>query len=195
MKIFVAESVSAEDFYNRHWEGHVVQEIVHLLGERASYRIVINESLLRKAIKFASEYKYDIFHLSCHGNEDGIQLSDKRNISWERLAGCFQNVAHLPTALVLSSCIGGDRGIAHAFAKHKKRPRVIFGAEASEEEHLLTFPGACISWPILYTALATDGMTVHVFKNALDKMNQITSHRFVYRRWLYVRYPGPPKSG
>jgi len=98
----------------------------------------------------------------------------------------------MPKALILSSCVGGDRGIAQAFKKRKRRPDVIFGAEADEDENLLSFPGACISWPILYTVLATKGRTREAFKDAVNKMNHITPHRFVYRRWDgqgYRRYP------
>jgi len=32
LKAFIAESVSPEEFYHRHWEGHVVEEIVRLWG-------------------------------------------------------------------------------------------------------------------------------------------------------------------
>jgi hypothetical protein len=38
-KILVAESISADDFYERDWEGYVVEEIVRLLGGRTFYRI------------------------------------------------------------------------------------------------------------------------------------------------------------
>jgi hypothetical protein len=192
LKAFIAESVSPLEFYNRDWEGHIVEEIVRVLNGKTSYRIVLNAELLRKAIKTASENEYNIFHLSCHGDEGGIQLSDKTDISWDELANCFQTAGRIPAALILSSCIGGDRGIARAFKERKRRPEVIFGAEADEEKHVLTFPGACISWPILYTVLATRGMTPEAFKDAVKKMNSVTSHRFVYRRWdgqKYRRYP------
>jgi hypothetical protein len=98
----------------------------------------------------------------------------------------------MPRALILSSCIGGHRGIAGAFKERSRRPEVIFGAEAKDDEHLLTFSGACISWPILYTVLATVGMNPEAFKDAVNKMNHITPHQFVYRRWdeeQYRRYP------
>jgi hypothetical protein len=192
LKVFVAESVKPEEFYHRCWEGHVVEEIVRLLDGKTSYRMVLNADLLRKAIKTASENGYNVFHLSCHGSKSGISLSDKTNISWDELAELFQRAEQMPKALVLSSCVGGDRGIARAFKERKKRPQVIFGAEASDEEHLLTFPGACVSWPILYTSLATGGMTPEAFKDAVRKMNRITNHEFVYRRWhkgKYRRYP------
>jgi hypothetical protein len=192
LKAFIAESVSAEEFYNRDWEGYVAEEIVRLLDGKASYRIVLNTTLLCRAIKSASENSYDVFHLSCHGSEKGIRLTDGTRLSWADLADCFQQVKKMPNALILSSCIGGDGGIARVFAKRKRRPDVIFGAEASNDEHLLTFPGACIAWPILYTVLATQGMNAAAFKEAVKKMNAVTSHQFVYRRWdrdSYLRYP------
>jgi hypothetical protein len=69
LKVFTAESVSPEDFYDRDWEGHIVEEIVRLLGGKASYRIVLNDELLCRAIKTASDNDYDVFHLSCHGSD------------------------------------------------------------------------------------------------------------------------------
>jgi hypothetical protein len=96
----------------------------------------------------------------------------------------------MPSALILSSCLGGDKGIAQAFEKHERRPKVIFGTESQDKK--LTFSGACISWPILYTDLVKRGMTKEVFMDAVDKMNRITPHEFVYRRWdgeKYVRHP------
>jgi hypothetical protein len=193
LKAFIAESVSPNEFYDRDWEGHVAEEIVRLLDGKASYRIVLNAELLCRAIKTASENGYDIFHLSCHGSKKGIRLSDDTRLSWAELADCFQKTDDMPKALILSSCVGGDDGIARAFEERRRRPQVIFGAEADDEDHLLTFPGACISWPILYTVLATQGMTAQAFKDAVNKMNHITPHRFVYRRLerqKYRRYPG-----
>jgi hypothetical protein len=192
LKAFIAESVSAEEFYNRDWEGHVAEEIVRLLDGKASYRIVLNAGLLCKAIKTASDNAYDVFHLSCHGSKRGVKLTDGPRLSWADLADCFQRADQMPKALILSSCVGGDSGIARAFEKRKRRPEVIFGAEADDDDDLLTFPGACIAWPILYTVLATQGMNPDAFKDAVKKMNSVTSHKFVYRRWdrtRYVRYP------
>jgi hypothetical protein len=192
LKVFIAESLSHEDFYDRDWEGHAAEEIVRLLDGRTRYRIVLNRTLLRKAIKEAAGNDYGIFHLSCHGDDKGVQLSGNRNLSWHELAGYFQGAKSAPSVLVLSSCVGGDAGIARAFEKLAQRPTVIFGAEAREEEELITLPTACISWSILYSVLAANGMTPDAFKEAVTKMNKVTPHQFVYRRWDgkgYRRYP------
>lgn len=189
MQVLVAESVSPNDFYSRRWEGHVVEEIVRLLGGRAVYRIVMTRPLLFRAIQLAAKNRCGVFHLSCHGDEKGIQLTDGTNLSWEGLADAFQKADPMPSALILSSCRGGDAGAAHAFTRRPRRPRVIFGTVG---ENALTFPGACISWPILYTELIRRGVERKAFVEAVDKMNLIAPHKFVYRRWKekkYWRYP------
>ena len=190
-KAFITESVFAQDFYKNNCEGHVVEAIARVLHWESEYKIAMNRKTLCSAIKAASEDEYDIFHLSCHGDDDGIQLTDETELSWDDLADCFQDLENTPEALVLSSCLGGDAGVARAFRSRKLRPSVIFGAEA-KDPHEITFPGACISWPILYTTLAREGLTPDAFKGAVAKMNRITKHKFVYRRWhegSYRRYP------
>jgi hypothetical protein len=142
-KILVAESVSADDFYERDWEGYVVEEIVRLLGGRTFYRIVKTPKYLAKAITLAAKNKCDVFHLSCHGNETGICLTDDTHLSWRELAKVFQQADPMPKVLTLSSCLGGDKGLAQAFKKSVRRPDVIFGAEADEPDNI-TFAGACI---------------------------------------------------
>jgi hypothetical protein len=158
----------------------VVEEIVRLLRGRAFYKIVITQSLLQTAIKFASTNACDIFHLSCHGSQQGIRLTDGTRLRWDELAGLFQEANPIPKALVLSSCHGGDAGITTAFSKLPHRPDVIFGTEG---ENTLTFSGACISWPILYADLKDNGMTRSAFQAAVKKRNSITPHQFIYRRW------------
>jgi hypothetical protein len=196
LKVFVAESVFPEDFYGDKREGHVVEAMARVLHWETSHKIVLDARTLCKAINAASKEGYDILHLSCHGDAEGIQLTDKTELSWDELADCFQDAKRIPQALVISSCVGGDGGIARAFRDRKRRPGVIFGAEGKGNQRI-TFTGACITWPILYTALAKGGLTPDAFKDAVTKMNRITKHEFVYRRWhegKYRRYPSRKQS-
>ncbi len=189
--ILIAESVFPEDFYADNCEGHVVEAMSRVLHWKASYKIALNPETLCCAIKASATEGYDILHLSCHGDAKGIQLTDETELSWEELADCFQELERIPQALVVSSCVGGDGGIARAFQNRKRRPSVIFGAEGKAKRHI-TFTGACITWPILYTSLAKEGLTRGAFEDAVNKMNMITKHEFVYRRWhggKYRRYP------
>ncbi len=190
-KLFIAESVFPEDFYGDKREGHVVEAMAHVLHWKATYKIALSAETLSRAIKAASSGAYDILHISCHGDTEGIQVTDKTELSWDELADCFQEAERMPQALVISSCVGGDGGIARAFRDRKRRPNVIFGAEGKASRRI-TFTGACITWPILYTSLGKAGLTRDAFKDAVTKMNLITNHEFVYRRWhegKYRRYP------
>jgi hypothetical protein len=195
-EILIVESMAPEDFYDGDCEGQVVQAMAKVLHWPSNYKIALNAKSLRRAIKHASQNEYDILHLSCHGDEKGIELSDGAELTWDELAECFQDLNAIPKALVISSCVGGDAGVAHAFRSNGLRPTVIFGAEAQDPNEI-TFSGACISWPILYTHLARVGLKPKAFKDAVKKMNLITKHEFVYRRWHdgnYRRYPARRKS-
>jgi hypothetical protein len=190
MRAYVVESVSPEDFFHRNWEGNVVEEIVRLLGGRTFYRIVMTPSLFYKALRYGLKSNCDTFHLSCHGDDAGICFTNGDYWSWENLAHAFEQANYSPAALILSSCLGGDGGAPRAFRDSRQRPTVIFGSEASADK--LTFSGACISWPILYAELVTGGMAQKVFRGAVDKMNKVSGHQFVYWRWAggrYLRYP------
>lgn len=186
-RIFIVESVFAEDFYNNDREGQVVEAIARVLHWESEYKIALDTRSFRRAIKAACNANYHILHLSCHGGKTGIQLTDETEISWNELADCFQKQKQIPAVLIISSCVGGDRGVARAFQERRGRPDVIFGSEATNPCEI-TFPGACIAWPILFTSLATQGMTREAFKDAVAKMNRVTKHKFVYRRWDDVRY-------
>jgi hypothetical protein len=190
-RILIAESVFPEDFHKNDREGQVVEAIARVLHWESEYKIALNTKRLLKAIQEAAANGYDILHISCHGDKEGIQLTDETELSWDELAAFFQENKGAPSALIMSSCVGGDHGIARAFRKCKRRPDVIFGSEAPKPNRI-TFPGACVSWPVLYTSLARSGLTRDAFKDAVTKMNFITKHKFVYRRWhedKYRRYP------
>ena len=106
MRAYVVESVSPANFFNREWEGHVVQEIVRLLGGRTFYRIAIGRQYLDKALRHARRADCDIFHLSRHGNDMGVCLTNDDSVSWDELATAFERANYAPDALILSSCLG-----------------------------------------------------------------------------------------
>ena len=108
-KLFIAESVFPEDFYGDKREGHVVEAMAHVLHWKATYKIALNAETLSRAIKAASSGAYDILHISCHGDTEGIQVTDKTELSWDELADCFQEAERMPQALVISSCVWGRR--------------------------------------------------------------------------------------
>jgi hypothetical protein len=199
-KVFIAESNDPEDFYFGQLDGFAANEVLKVRRIRTRYRVVFNREMLRKAIAEATKWEADIFHLSCHGGEEGIQLCDQRTsgdvLSWEEVAADFQPFATQNKVLVNSSCMGGHRGVAEAFRKAKSR----FGYICGSTSEAVTFHDSCVAWSILYNVPSNDGTTgSRTFRTAIDKINSVVSGNFVYRRWdkdikRYRTHPSPPKN-
>jgi hypothetical protein len=76
----------------------------------------------------AAEDDYDVLHLSCHGDDKGIAVTDNKNVDWPDLAALFTENNYQPSALVMSACCGASDGLAEAFeGKSRMRPNIIFG--------------------------------------------------------------------
>lgn len=188
LRIFIAESNDPEDFYSGRLDGFAANEVLKVRDIPSQYRIVFNREMLQKAIAEAVEFEADIFHLSCHGGEDGVQLSDQRSsgeiLTWEEIASDFQPLAEKERILVNSSCKGGDGGVAEAFRKSKKR----FGYICGSTSEIVTFHDSCLAWSVLYNILANEQSTSKsTFQDAIKKINSVVSGDFVYRRWDHYK--------
>ena len=62
----------------------------------------------RKAIDLAARDNYEVLHLSCHGDDIGIALTDNTYIEWPQFAAIFQEKRYKPAALVISACCGAS---------------------------------------------------------------------------------------
>jgi hypothetical protein len=183
-KVFIVESNSPEDFYLGKLDGFAANEVLKVRRIRSRYRVAFNREMLHKAIAEAVRFEADIFHLSCHGDEDGVQLSDQRatgaSLTWEELAADFTPFASNRRILVNSSCEGGHNGVAEAFRKCDQR----FGYICGSTNKAVTFHDSCLAWSILYNVLANEASISRlVFQSAIGKINGVVSGDFVYRRW------------
>ena len=185
-KVFIAESNGPEDFYIGQLDGFAANEVLKVRRITGRYRVVFNREMLNKAINEAVKLDADIFHLSCHGNEDGIQLTDQRSngegefLSWEEVAADFQPFATKDKILVNSSCGGGHGGVSEAFSKVTNKFGFICGSTADT----VTFHDSCLAWSVLYNVLVKQGLTSKLsFQEAITKINKVVSGDFVYRRW------------
>lgn len=114
--VFVIESPSATDLYNRISEGEIVRQVVELNGIRCVVKTAISLQTFDACLKIglseamASMPGYiPLLHISAHGNANGIQLSDGHVLQWVELKNHLRPVnAALGGALVvcMSSCKG-----------------------------------------------------------------------------------------
>lgn len=187
--VFIAESLSPEDFYEHRLDGFAANEVLKIQSCPTDYRMVLTRKYLRRAIAEADENNYAIFHLSCHGDSDGIQLADGTEIDWLTLARMFKPYATLERCLVLASCSGGHFAFTKALVKAGATFGYVFG---STDEDGVGFTDSCLAWSVLYRELIENGLERATLVRAVDVINLIAPGKFVCRRWngsIYERYP------
>ena len=192
-KVFIAELNNPEDFYLGKLDGYTANEVLKVRRITSRYRIVLNREMLRRAIDHAAKLEADIFHLSCHGDADGVQLTDGECLSWKGLAEEFAPLASAERILVNSSCEGAHRGVSKAFREAAARFGYLCGSSAKT----VGYADSCLAWSILYNVLASEeSISRDAFQGAIDKVNAAVAGEFVYRRWVaregrYRIYPSP----
>lgn len=114
--VFVIESPSAVDLYHRRSEGDIVRQAVELNGIVCVVKTAISlqafDACLKIGLSEAMRHHPDfipILHISAHGDQDGIQLSDGHIITWSEFGEYLRPINQaLGGSLVvcMSSCEG-----------------------------------------------------------------------------------------
>jgi len=81
-----AEEVGDRREANMGMWAYVAQPVV-VRTTPSRYRIVFDRAMLSKSIAAAVNFEADIFHLSCHGNSDGVVLADDESLTWKEPGG------------------------------------------------------------------------------------------------------------
>jgi hypothetical protein len=102
--VFIIESLDLEDETNNLFEGKILYSILKMLDVDVFYRYIRTKKELKEMIKQFEESDYRYLHLSCHGNETGIQITlEKNTITFEELSDMFK-YENRKQRLFLSSC-------------------------------------------------------------------------------------------
>jgi len=120
-RVFVIESLSAVDHFDGRLEGAGICELLRLARVPHSYRSVVDLPHLELALDLvgASEARY--VHFSCHGKEDGFQLTDGTFVSWRRFHDLAWRDCHRALqdrVVVFSACLAGN-GVDAVYRWHK----------------------------------------------------------------------------
>lgn len=86
--IYIIESPSAKDLHSSHCEGYLLTAGLRLIDMPYEYHLTADELTFRSAIKklkSVTQNKIPFLHISAHGDENGIQLTDKTFIEWNKL--------------------------------------------------------------------------------------------------------------
>ncbi len=193
-RVFIIESPSATDFYLDRLDGRAARDVLKLENTQVAYRVALDKKKLFMGIKEAARLEFDVLHLSCHGDDVGIQLSDMSIIDWLELVDLLDVFATPQRILVMSSCAGGSIGLTKALVNQDTIFGWVFGAVKN-----IGFTDSCLAWSILYRLLEKlDGpCDSETGQRAVDAINALVEGNFLYRRWdaslkkyrVYPRYP------
>ena len=114
--VYIIESPSEADFYHGRSEGAIVQQALSLELLPSSMRIAISRDAFNAALTFGiveEMKKYEqllpMIHISAHGSDSGLQLSNHDVITWDELRELLvpiNNALENALLLCMSSCEG-----------------------------------------------------------------------------------------
>jgi hypothetical protein len=113
--VHIIESPSADDLLNGRAEGRALNEILNLANIPHCYNLATTKQTFHTALETrlneaSNNFQvYPILHLSMHGNEKGIGLTDNTFLPWTDLQGMLTPLNnHLKGKLLIciSSCFG-----------------------------------------------------------------------------------------
>jgi hypothetical protein len=176
--IFLVESLDGDDLYYNEREIEALGEILRCLGVRFRKRNIFGHNHLKKAIRAATKQDATVFHLSCHGDKDGIALLNGDQRTWSQLATDLSALATPNRALTLSTCQGGTLGITPALKAQNTPFGYVFGPR---EE--ISIADGCIAWAIIYRTIEQHGLDPDQLQTTLTAINDLLPGRFMNRRW------------
>ncbi len=130
--VHIVESPSPSDLLDGRTEGNTLKSFLELAGIPCQYNLAVDqprftESLTDRVNEAIDRLKLPpVLHFSCHGNENGIQLTSQRDanqiINWKELASLIKPINDEVggVGVCMSSC-GGSHG--------KKMAQVLAGEQ------------------------------------------------------------------
>lgn len=89
-EVFIIESLDPDDEGNGRFEGAILSQTLRLHGKSPKYRYVRNVEDFKKALRSFGKSEYRYLHLSCHGDSEGLELTDQYEIDFDELANMLQ---------------------------------------------------------------------------------------------------------
>jgi hypothetical protein len=104
LAVFIVESLREDDELKERQEGSFLSHILRLEGKETIYRYVRTKKQLAGAFEEFSDSNFRYLHVSCHGDETGIELSSGEQPSMQEL--CRMLRPHLAKRRVFFSACG-----------------------------------------------------------------------------------------
>ena len=107
----IIEAPSPDDIFYGRTEGRVLCETLGSTPIPMSYNVAVNQPKLINALALCRQHSQSpgvlpILHLSMHGNEEGVELTDGSFLHWQQLRHLLLPVGQGKLLLCMSSCYG-----------------------------------------------------------------------------------------
>jgi len=165
-RIYIIEFPSADDIRNNRKEGDALYHALKLSEIDVSYQLAINKEALKSALNdvvvdfFKKKGKHTAMpyiHISAHGDEDGIELSDGTYFDWcefeevvkdinKKIGNVMLGFNNTSNVSRITLCFSTCKGY-HSFKIHSDGTRCPFQATVG--------PSADIEWADSLTAFIT----------------------------------------
>ena len=138
--VHIIESPSADDLLDGRTEGRALSEILNLAKIPYCYNLVTTSESFDTALntrlgEAVNRFQQPpILHLSMHGDQDGVELTDTTSISWTNLQARLANLTNTMQGgllICMSSCFGSS-GYRMAMYEGEDKPFLaLVGNESS----------------------------------------------------------------
>jgi hypothetical protein len=175
-KLFVqiVESPSPDDIFDGHTEGRVLTEALRIAEVSPVYNLVVNIRKFADALlqfvsrRAASPDSVPILHMSMHGNERGVQLTDGTFLDWEQLRSFIYPSSEGKALICMSSCFG-YYGSSMAMSEESELPFLGLIGHAGA----VSWSTAAVGYVSFYHRLSAGASIT----DAIEAMKQATGDR------------------
>ncbi len=115
--VYIVESPSDPDLYLKRFEGEALQKTLELSGISSSHKLVVSRNALEAALgvglveHFKTSQVSPLIHISAHGFNGGIQLTNGDIVTWDNLRNFLipvNKVLNGGLLLSMSTCNGSS---------------------------------------------------------------------------------------
>jgi len=178
MKVLLLEIPSDDHAYKGWLGGRAIQKILDLLDIECTYKLILSKKYLLESLADISDY--DVVHVECHSDEEGICYNPNRiqSLSWSNFAKEMAENNNLKGKfIVISGCLAGNiNSEAKVLAKKKTGFKRVF---AFDEK--IDFDKAIAVWSGFYYLMSkSDKWAMKTTRQSVKKLRDCFNVNLLY---------------
>ena len=178
MKVLLLEIPSDDHAFEGWVVGQAIKKILKLLDIECDYKLILSKKFLLEAIKDISDY--DVLHIECHSDEEGICYDPNRmdSLAWSKLSDKILEDNELKGKfLVISGCLAGNiNSKAKILAKKGDGFKRVFAFDET-----IDFDKAVAVWSSFYFLMSkSDDWTMKATRKAVSKLRDCFDVNLLY---------------